>query len=150
MCDMSCPDSFIVLYRQWGNFINILQMSLEPVGNNVFSLSNIIEQRAYVYTRGGQTFLFAGQIFKVKYYGRPQKIAWKFFVLYFSFLSQNNANLRCFHKMYVQQTWQCIYNPTHWGPQKILGGLHAARSLATSGIYIHHKCGDRATLSPHL
>jgi len=29
--------------------------------------------------------------------------------------------------MYVQQTWQCIYNPTHWGPQKIFGGPHAAR-----------------------
>ncbi len=27
-----------------------------------------------------------------------------------------------FHQMYVQQIRQCIYNPTHWGPQKLFGG----------------------------
>jgi len=63
----------------------------------------------------------------VKQYGGPQKKIKKNFGLFFSFLSQNYVNLGCFHKMFVQKTWQCIYNPTHWGPQKIFRGPHAAR-----------------------
>ncbi len=29
--------------------------------------------------------------------------------------------------MHVEQNRYCIYNQTHWGPQKIFGGPHAAR-----------------------
>jgi hypothetical protein len=60
---------------------------------------------------------------------------------FFSFLSQNYVNLRCFLKMNVQQTWQCIYNQTHWGPQKTFGGPHAARGPQFGHLcYMTSKC----------
>jgi hypothetical protein len=87
-------------------------MNFGPFFTNIFSI-RLIRGSTRVYTRGGQTFLFTGQIQKIKSNSGLKK-------KFHSFLSQKRYVFKVF-------SYKMVYKSSFQGPQKMFGGPHAAR-----------------------